>query len=132
MRIALVSDDGKTVSQHFGRAQRYVVVTVENGHIEKREVRDKLGHMHLEGQPGHEESPQHHHGPEADHRHGLMIDPIADCEVLIAGGMGGGAMQSLLARNVRPVLTDISSIDEAVKAFVEGRLENRDERIHHH
>jgi predicted Fe-Mo cluster-binding NifX family protein len=131
MKIAVVSDDGENISQHFGRAQQYVVVTVENGHIEKREVRDKLGHMHFEGQQGHEEDREHHHGPEAEHRHDPMMEPIADCEVLIAGGIGGGAMQSLLSRNIRPVMTDIRSIDDAVKAFVEGRLENRAERIHH-
>jgi predicted Fe-Mo cluster-binding NifX family protein len=131
MKIAVISDDGVTVSQHFGRAQQYVIVTFENGHIEKREVRDKLGHIHLEGEHGHEDDPQHHYGPEADHRHGEMIDPIADCEVLIAGGMGGGAMQSLLSRNIRPVMTDIRSIDDAVRALIDGRLENRAERIHH-
>jgi predicted Fe-Mo cluster-binding NifX family protein len=94
MKIAVISDDEKTVSQHFGRAQQYGVVTVGNGHIERHEVRDKLGHMHLGGEHGHEDDPRQHYGPEADHRHGQMIDPIADCEVLIAGGMGGGARQS--------------------------------------
>jgi predicted Fe-Mo cluster-binding NifX family protein len=126
MKIAIVSDDGETISQHFGRAQQYVVVTVEDGHIEKRETRDKFGHMHFEGEQGHEEDRDHHHGPEAEHRHGQMIEPIADCEVLLAGGMGGGAMQSLLASNIRPILTDIKSVDDAVKAYVEGRLENRE------
>jgi hypothetical protein len=29
--IAVISDDGRTVSQHFGRARYYVVLTVENG-----------------------------------------------------------------------------------------------------
>ncbi|MGA8903982.1 MAG: hypothetical protein WB661_03120 [Candidatus Bathyarchaeia archaeon] len=43
MKVALVSDNGKNVSQHFGRARYYVVVTVENGHEVNREVRDKLG-----------------------------------------------------------------------------------------
>lgn len=126
MKIAIVSDDGETISQHFGRAQQYVVVTVEDGHIEKRETRDKFGHMHFEGEQGHEEDRDHHHGPEAEHRHGQMIEPIADCEVLIAGGMGGGAMQSLLSSNIRPILTDIKSVDDAVKAYVDGRLENRE------
>jgi predicted Fe-Mo cluster-binding NifX family protein len=130
MKIAVVSDDGQTISQHFGRAQHYVVVTVESGHVEKRELRDKLGHMHLVGEHDHEEDRDHHHGSEADHRHGQMIEPIADCEALIAGGMGGGAMQSLLASNIRPILTDIKSVDDAVKAYVDGRLENRAERIH--
>jgi predicted Fe-Mo cluster-binding NifX family protein len=30
MKIAIVSDDGMTISQHFGRATYYVVVSVEN------------------------------------------------------------------------------------------------------
>jgi len=130
MKIAVVSDDGETVSQHFGRAQQYVVATVENGRIEKREIRDKLGHMHFEGQHGHEEDREHHYGPEAEHRHGLMIEPIADCEVLIAGGMGGGAYEAIRSQGIRPVLTDVKSIDDAVRAFVEGKLVDRRERIH--
>ena len=31
MKIAAVSDDGITISQHFGRALLYVVVTAEDG-----------------------------------------------------------------------------------------------------
>jgi len=131
MKIAVVSDDGETISQHFGRAQQYVVVTVENGRIEKREIRDKLGHMHFEGQQAHEEDREHHHGPEAEHRHGQMIEPIADCEVLIAGGIGGGAYEAIHSQGIRPVLTDVKLIDDAVKAYVDGRLEDRTERIHH-
>jgi predicted Fe-Mo cluster-binding NifX family protein len=33
MKIAAITDDGKTISQHFGRAPYYLVVTVENGQI---------------------------------------------------------------------------------------------------
>ncbi len=33
MKIAAVSEDGVTISQHFGRAPFYVVVTVEDGKI---------------------------------------------------------------------------------------------------
>jgi len=44
MKIAAVSDDGVTLSQHFGRAPLYVVVTVENGQVVDRETREKSGH----------------------------------------------------------------------------------------
>jgi predicted Fe-Mo cluster-binding NifX family protein len=44
MKIAAVSDDGTTISAHFGRAPFYVVVTVEDGRIVARETRDKMGH----------------------------------------------------------------------------------------
>ena len=43
MKIAAVSEDGVTISQHFGRAPFYVVVTVEDGKIVSREKRDKMG-----------------------------------------------------------------------------------------
>jgi predicted Fe-Mo cluster-binding NifX family protein len=33
MKIAVITDDMKTISAHFGRAQYYLVFTVENGKI---------------------------------------------------------------------------------------------------
>jgi predicted Fe-Mo cluster-binding NifX family protein len=43
MKIAVITDDGKTISQHFGHAPYYLVVTVENNKIIDRELRDKPG-----------------------------------------------------------------------------------------
>lgn len=37
IKIAAVSDDGQTISQHFGRAKYYTVLTIENGQIIARE-----------------------------------------------------------------------------------------------
>jgi predicted Fe-Mo cluster-binding NifX family protein len=132
MKIAFVSDNGKNVSQHFGRARYYVVVTVEDGKAVSNEVRDKLGHMHFADDPQHEEqhgSP-HGYGLEAQQRHGLMIEAINDCEVLVAGGMGAGARESIRAHGIRPILTNITSIEDAVNAYVGGRLEDHSERVH--
>ena len=44
MKIAVITDDGKTISQHFGRALHYQVLTIEEGKVVDREMRDKLGH----------------------------------------------------------------------------------------
>ena len=87
MKIAFVSDNGKNVSQHFGRARYYVVVTVENGQVVKNETRDKLGHIQFASDAHHEEyhGPLHGYGPEAQHRHGKIIEVINDCEVLVGG-----------------------------------------------
>jgi predicted Fe-Mo cluster-binding NifX family protein len=132
MKIAFVSDNGKNVSQHFGRARYYVVVTVENGQAVKSETRDKLGHMHFAADAHYEEhqGPLHGYGPEAQHRHGKMIEVINDCEVLVGGGMGAGARESLRASKIRPILTNILSIDDALKAYTEGRLEDHTELVH--
>ena len=37
MKIAVVTDDGTTICQHFGRAQYYSVITIENGKVKGKE-----------------------------------------------------------------------------------------------
>ena len=132
MKIAAITDDGKTISQHFGRAPYYLVMTVEQGQIVQREMRDKLGHAHFANDPHEEDQPGQPHGfgPAAQNRHTQMADAIADCQALLCGGMGRGAYESMRARGITPVVTDIASIDEAARAFIEGRLTDQTERLH--
>ncbi len=42
MKIAAITDDGKTISQHFGRASHFMVITLEEGQIIERELREKF------------------------------------------------------------------------------------------
>jgi predicted Fe-Mo cluster-binding NifX family protein len=135
MKIAIVTDDGQTISQHFGRALHYLVVTVENGRAIARELRDKSGHTHFASeQPGGGEHGHHAEGhgfdPAAQNRHAQMIAAIQDCDVLLARGMGAGAYYSLEQAGLRPVLTDISEIDAAVQAVISGEIVNHKEKLH--
>ena len=134
MKIAAVSEDGVTISQHFGRAPFYVVVTIEGGKIVSHETRDKMGHNQFSGE--HEE---HTHGddprghgfdPAAQDRHARMVATIADCEVLLARGMGAGAYESMKKANILPVVTDVANIDEAVQAYLAGSLKDHVEMLH--
>ena len=131
-KVAAITDDGKTISQHFGRAQYYLVATVENGQIVKRELRNKLGHTHFANQPHPEEQPDQPHGMDsASHnKHLQMAEAIADCEALLCRGMGMGAYESMKVRGIRPVVTDIAAIDEAVMAYVGGNIVDQVERLH--
>ncbi len=132
MKIAAITDDGQTISQHFGRAAHYLVLTVENGQIVNRELRDKLGHSHFANEPHEPGAPGQPHGfdPAAQDRHARMAEAIADCEVLLCGGMGAGAYQSMQARGIKPVVADVRAIDAAVKAYLEGKLVDRVDRLH--
>lgn len=132
MKIAAITDDGQTISQHFGRAQYYLVATVENGQIIARELRDKLGHAHFSNQPHPEEQPDQPHGMDAasHDKHVQMAETIADCEALLCRGMGMGAYQSMQAVGIRPVVTDISVIEEAVMAYIQGNIVDQVERLH--
>ncbi len=124
MKIAAVSDDGMAISQHFGRAAYYVVVTIENNQIIAREQREKMGHAQFGGETHAESDDPRGHGfdPASQSRHTRMLDAIADCEVLLARGMGAGAYDSMQAVGIRPVVTDIPTIDDAVQAYLDGTL----------
>jgi predicted Fe-Mo cluster-binding NifX family protein len=132
MKIAVITDDGTTISQHFGRASHYLVATVENGKIVQRELREKLSHTHFHNQPHSEEHADQRHGmdPASHNKHLQMSEAIVDCEVLICRGMGMGAHESLKARGIRPVMTDIADIDEAIMAYVTGKLLDRVDLLH--
>lgn len=132
MKVAAITDDGNTISQHFGRAAYYLVATIEDGQIIKRELRNKLGHSHYANQPHSDEQPGQPHGMDtASHnKHLQMAEAIADCEALLCRGMGMGAYQSMQVRGIRPVVTDIAVIDEAIKAYVDGNIVDRVELLH--
>jgi predicted Fe-Mo cluster-binding NifX family protein len=131
MKIAVVTDDERTISQHFGRALYYVVAIVEDGKIVSRERRDKMGHAHFSGEPHTEEPGQPHgFGPQAHNRHIQMAEAIADCEALLCGGMGRGAYESMQTRDIKPVVTDIPLIDEAVLAYAQGKIVDQVEKLH--
>ncbi|HUI90316.1 MAG TPA: NifB/NifX family molybdenum-iron cluster-binding protein [Anaerolineales bacterium] len=135
MKIAAITDDGKTISQHFGRAPHYAVVTVEDGKVINFELRDKWAHAQFQAE---EKSDEHHaadmgphgYGPDAEDRHNRMADAIDDCQALLCRGMGMGAFESMKSRNILPIVTDIVRIDEAVNAYVRGQIINHMEKLH--
>jgi predicted Fe-Mo cluster-binding NifX family protein len=130
MKIAIVTDDGKTISQHFGRARFYKVYEIKDGAVVGSEQRPKAGH-HVEGLSHHEhgEEPHgQHHGDAATHNN--MLANVNDCQVLIARGMGWGAHDAIERAGLKPYITDVVSTDEAVKAYLEDKLDNHAERLH--
>ena len=132
MKIAAITEDGKTISQHFGRAPYYMVITIDDGQILDRQLRDKLGHTHFQNEPHEGEQPGQLHGlgPDSHDRHLRMAEAIADCEALLCRGMGAGAYYSMQQRGIRPVVTDIAEIDAAAKAYIDGTIEDRVDKLH--
>lgn len=120
-KVAFVTDDGSTISAHFGRAQYYEIVIIADGAVRERVRVPKAGH-HSFG----------HHNLSEDHRHGKMVAPIQDCDILVARGMGQGAYDHLNALGITVYLTDVKTIDEALKALVEGTLQHNAKRLHAH
>ncbi|NUQ83209.1 MAG: dinitrogenase iron-molybdenum cofactor biosynthesis protein [Anaerolineales bacterium] len=134
MKIAAVTDDGQTISQHFGRAKYYTVLTIEEGKIAAREQREKLGHTHFaspQGEHSEEQDPRGHgFAPAEQDRHFRMAEAIRDCQFLLARGMGAGAYYSMEQVGIKPIITDIINIDEAALEAAQGVIVDHKEKLH--
>lgn len=123
-KIAVVTDDMQTISPHFGMARHYLVYEVKGGEIVGRTMRDKAGHGHS--------AHDHNAGGEATSEkslHESMLSNIADCAVLIAGGMRMPMYLAIKDAGLKAYITQIRAADEAVKEFLAGRLSNHIELI---
>lgn len=143
MKIAVASDDGQNISQHFGRAEHYVVLTIENGQITGRELREKFahrhgpGHQHAEGQGrgmapdlGRDAASNERFNQAAEDSHSRMAETITDCQIVLARGMGAPAYYALQRAGLQPMLVNEATVDEAAQAYIAGNLADHKERLH--
>lgn len=113
----------------------YTFFEISDGKVLNREQRDKLSHALFVGET-HSDHEQHDHAqphgfnPAAQFRHAQMANAIADCNTLLAGGMGNGAYESLKAAHFKPIITDIVNIEEAIQAFIDETIIDHQERLH--
>ena len=132
IRIAFATDDGTSISAHFGRAKYYEVVQIQEGIAIHRERREKPGHHTLGQTEQHHDHGNAHHGfDEASHaKHAGMVRPIMDCQVMVARGMGAGAYHHITQAQIIPVLTSNTTIDEAVQEIINGTIVDHVDRLH--
>jgi len=128
--LAAVTDDGITISQHFGRAKFYEVLFVENNKIIKKERREKMGHHNFSNTEHQQHGDAHGMDETSHNKHLSMAEAIKDCSILLARGMGYGAFQSLSQLNIKTIITDIKNIDDAVQAVIDGTVVNHTEKLH--
>lgn len=128
MKVAIVTDDGTSISAHFGRAPAYAVLTVEDGVVVAREMRAKSA-PHRDRAAGHVETGSHD-DPAANARHDDMIAPIADCTYLVARGMGRGAYDRIVAAGIRPIVTKLVVLDQAALECAAGSIVNLEDQLH--
>lgn len=133
MKVAVITDDGKTISAHFGRAQKCAVIEVEDGKVIGQELRDKPGHAgghNHEHDHGHAHS--HHHGSHhhGQHRFHEKLAVMEDCQVVLCRGMGNPAYEKLVQAGLKPILTDIVDMETAVQAYLDGTIIDNPRRRH--
>ena len=110
MKIAVTYDNGN-VFQHFGKTESFKVYEVENNQVVKSEVIGSNGTGH---------------GALA----GLLTDQGID--VLICGGIGGGAQAALAEAGVELCSGVEGDTDAAVEAYLKGELTSAGATCDHH
>ncbi|MBO4881231.1 MAG: NifB/NifX family molybdenum-iron cluster-binding protein, partial [Firmicutes bacterium] len=110
MKIAVTYENGE-VFQHFGHTQNFKVYEVEDGKVVSSQIvgSDGSGHEALAV---------------------LLADKAID--VLICGGIGGGAVAALTEQGIELCAGASGSADEAVEAYLRGELINTGVNCDHH
>jgi len=132
MKIAVPSDEGRYLSQHFGRTLGFSIFEVTNGQIVNQIYRPNTftGHalgLHYEHQ---------HHGADNDdhtrHSHGSILSALNDCEIVIAGGMGQRLYIDLTGAGKKVFITTQRETRKAVEMFLADELSSDKEACEHH
>ena len=111
MRIAVTYENGE-IFQHFGHTEQFKLYDVQDGKILASQVVDTNGSGH---------------GALAGILTALKVD------VLICGGIGGGARAALEAANIKLYGGVSGQADQAVEALLAGTLDfNPDVMCSHH
>ncbi len=100
MRIAVTYENGN-IFQHFGRTEQFKLYDIEDGQVVKSEIIDTNG---------------------SDHGALAGVLAAVRADVLICGGIGGGAQMALEQAGIRLYGGASGNADEAVNAFVAGQL----------
>ena len=111
MKIAVTYENGQ-IFQHFGHTRSFKVYDVQNGKVLSSQIVDTNGSGH-----------------------GALVSVLTalHADVLICGGIGGGAQMALASANIQLFGGVSGDADAAVEAFIEGKLAyNPNVQCNHH
>ncbi len=111
MKVAVTYENGE-VFQHFGRTPQFKIYEIENGEVKSSQVIDT-------GETG----------------HGALAEFLRErgVEVMICGGIGGGAIMAMAESGIKVYAGASGAADEVIKSYIDGTLaEMGDATCDHH
>jgi predicted Fe-Mo cluster-binding NifX family protein len=117
MRIAVPTNDGTLISEHFGRSAGFLIFETENGKIKNRRLKSNVGkHSHSQGECKHPSTDVH------SHDHAGILATLEGCEMVICAAMGHRAAEALKGRGMQIVFAAPGTAEETVAAYLDGKL----------
>lgn len=92
MKVAVASQNGAVVHQHFGRATQFLIYEIEGAEfrlIESRPNQPPCGTTPPDAEPGHAPDPMR-----------KAIELVGDCRAVVVAQIGPGAVEKLSHRGV--------------------------------
>ncbi len=110
IKLAIGTADGFSVCDHLARSASFLVFEIEDGRVISETVRSRA-----KGACG---------------NHQTFVELLEGCRAVICGGICQGAVDSLVAHGIEPlVLAAPSSIQEALNRYLAGALVTTSERV---
>ncbi|MCZ7603433.1 MAG: NifB/NifX family molybdenum-iron cluster-binding protein [Melioribacteraceae bacterium] len=123
MKVAIATDDYKSVTGHVGKCSGFLIVTIENGEVKETEERENNFTNHGRGNHEHVSGHGHHDSEEHKNGHQRLADGIKDCSHLICHGVGWRLVEDLTLAGIKPILTNESDAITAAIKLENGTLD---------
>ena len=104
MKIAVTSQDRKTITEHAGQCRKFWIYEIDDKKIVKKAL------LELPKEQSFHES------------HGASPHPLDGIKVLISGGAGAGLIRRLNIMGIQGLVTAETEPDSAVAHFLNGTL----------
>ncbi|APW47094.1 NifB/NifX family molybdenum-iron cluster-binding protein [Rhodoferax antarcticus] len=108
MKIAITSQNRKTITEHAGKCRKFWIYDIQNQQIVSKTM------LELDKEQSFHESAQRV-GPQAAH-------PLDGTDLLIAGSAGTGLQNRLAQKGMQTLVTTETDPDQAVAAWLAGKL----------
>jgi nitrogen fixation protein NifX len=104
VRVAVASNDGKFINQHFGHAETFIIFDLnDNGKFEFLEKRENI--------------PTCNGGEHSQNSMDTTLDLLKDTDIVLVSQIGPGASQCLISNGIQPYMMPMY-IDEALEKLV--------------
>lgn len=121
MKVALATDDGRSMSQDLASAKFFLVITLAKSRPSERELRLKTRWV---------ASPWGTAGRNlADPLSKEIADSLTDCQMVVVGRMSRKELENVVASGKKTILTDLVQVDDVIEALAKGLLDHHPERL---
>lgn len=114
MKIAVTSQNRKTITSHAGKCRRFWIFQIENKAIVTKELLELTSEQTFHASSKHEPH------------------PLDGMDVFITGGMGQGMVRRLNYKEIQGLITEETDPEKAITLFLAGELKTKEPEPHHH